>query len=638
MNRPGQTSRIGLVFFAAFAAIAVGAVLIVRYWPNAKSSTNPPPAGPGPTVVTPPSVDESPLPAPGKVVQSGETVQVPFIFWGGDVATFVANGGLDTTKESRLGRQGLSIHLTPGDDFDKQVKAYLDNKSPFLRGTLSMLGQASDQLTAKPETVPVVFLQLTWSAGDHLVGRSGFKTLNDLKGKKIALQKGGPHVGMLNDCLRTAQLEWKDIKIVWTDDVSGDKGPAALFRKDPTIDGCFAISPEMSDLAGGLDSTGNGDMKSVQGAHVVVSTAYMSHSIADVYACRADFYAANREWVEKFAAGYLKSCEELVDAKKKKAPAYQAAIHMAQDVWGKDPTLKDSVAKEDDVDGLISDSTFVGLPGNIAFFTSKGNLAGYPFKMAQALALPDDPATQEFKTTPKGFRQAGFDYDALRKRGDLNGKAITQGRISPEFKFDDVKETTIYSFKIGFEADKYDFPESQYGKDYQRALEEASLFGNTVVAIRGHAQPAALIDNFLKASVDNGILRHNDANNSYIFAADGKPLDLNNMASILDAIQKHPTLTYADDNGRRRAVAEQVQALQVLSDKRAKAVRDSIIAFAKSKGLVLDESQMRSQGVGVREPLYTNPANDDQSGQNRRVEFSIIKVPAEKVQADEFGL
>src|SRR5207247_9987513 len=143
------------------------------------------------------------------------------------------------------------------------------NKSPLLRGTLSMLGQVSDQLTAKPETQPVVFLQLTWSAGDHFVGRPDFKTLNDVKGKKIAIQAGGPHVGMLNDILRTAQVDWKDIQVVWTDDVSGDKGPAAAFRKDKSIDACFAISPDMADLTGGLESTGDGKGNSVDGAHVV---------------------------------------------------------------------------------------------------------------------------------------------------------------------------------------------------------------------------------------------------------------------------------------------------------------------------------------------------------------------------------
>src|SRR5260370_13364413 len=222
---------------------------------------------------------------PSKRVNADAVLEVPFIFWGGDVATFHANGGLETAPESLFAKQGLKLKLTPGDDFGAQVKNYLDNKTPFLRGTLSMLGQESENLTKKAETTPVVFLQLTWSAGDHLVGRDKFKDLNDLKGKKIAIQEGGPHVGMLNDILNTVKLTWKDITVVWTKDVSGDKGPAELFRKDQSVDACFAISPEMFDLTsapetGGITSTGDGTKKSVKGAHVGGSTQPLARPVA----------------------------------------------------------------------------------------------------------------------------------------------------------------------------------------------------------------------------------------------------------------------------------------------------------------------------------------------------------------------
>src|SRR5262249_33866622 len=151
--------------------------------------------------------------------------------------------------------------------------------SPFLRGTLSQMAQAAEKLTAD-NVRPVVFLQLTWSAGDHMVARPGLRTLNDLRGKKIALQKYGPHVGMLGDLLGTANLKWDDIKVLWTDDVTGDKGPAELFRKDATIDACFAITPDMVALTGGLDKTGSGKEPTVKGAQVLVSTAHMKRSIA----------------------------------------------------------------------------------------------------------------------------------------------------------------------------------------------------------------------------------------------------------------------------------------------------------------------------------------------------------------------
>ena len=67
------------------------------------------------------------------------------------------------------------------------------------------------------------------------------------------MQSGGPHVGMLNDILRTARLEWKDIQVVWTEDVTGDKGPAALFRKDASIDvKKIANDPEVKKAQGEL--------------------------------------------------------------------------------------------------------------------------------------------------------------------------------------------------------------------------------------------------------------------------------------------------------------------------------------------------------------------------------------------------
>src|SRR5262249_19813493 len=146
---------------------------------------------------------------------------------------------------------------------------------------------------------------------------------------------------------------------------------------DATVDACFAVTPEMLGLTGGLTRQGTGADGSVKGAHVVASTAYMTRSVADVYACRKDFFDANRELVEKFAAGYLKACEQLVDlrtkAKKHKdAAGYRKVLKMTQDVFG-----KGELPTEQDADDLIADAVFVGLPGNKEFFEAKGNLSGF---------------------------------------------------------------------------------------------------------------------------------------------------------------------------------------------------------------------------------------------------------------------
>jgi ABC-type nitrate/sulfonate/bicarbonate transport system substrate-binding protein len=575
--------------------------------------------------------------------KSDQVYDVPFIFWGGDTATFQANGGLETQADSLFGKHGLKVKLTPGDDFDKQVEAYLANKTPFLRGTLSMLGQVSDKLTAKPETTPVVFLQLTWSAGDHLVGREGVKRLDQLKGKKIALQERGPHVGMLNDILSTAGLTWKDITVVWTSDVSGEKGPAELFRKDASVTACFAISPEMFELtsapeSGGVDAVGDGTKKSVKGAHVVVSTAHMSRCIADVYACRKDFYDSNKGWIERFVAGYLKACEDLVDAKKKAAnkdkdaeARYKKVIKLAQDIWGKDPAFKDSVAKEDDVDGLISDAVFVGVPGNESFFKGKGNLSGFDFKQKQALRLPSDPAKDPLKDDPKLFQAADLDYSRIRTLGDLHGKEIKGSRISAEAKVE--PEQTIYSFKVSFKPDQSDFSAAEYQAAFQRALELASLYGNTAVAIRGHADPSVFVTRTLDAAVDKGLLVRKGT--EYTWKADNTPFDPKNIKEVLALIEKAPKLEMRTDDGLF-VPAEGVRMLKELSDRRAEEVRKTIIRYAQDHGLVLDTSQFRSQGVGITEPYQIELGG--MHGPNRRVEFSIIKVPLKDVNTDPFDL
>ena len=108
--------------------------------------------------------------------------------------------------------------------------------------------------------------------------------------------------------------------------ITGKDSAAETFRKDASIDACFAISPDMQSLTGGLDKKGTGAEGTVKDAAVLVSTATMKRSIADVYACRKDFYDANKPLVEKFAAGYVKGCEELLDVKAKVTIAPKVTI------------------------------------------------------------------------------------------------------------------------------------------------------------------------------------------------------------------------------------------------------------------------------------------------------------------------
>jgi outer membrane protein OmpA-like peptidoglycan-associated protein len=79
-----------------------------------------------------------------------------------------------------------------------------------------------------------------------------------------------------------------------------------------------------------------------------------------------------------------------------------------------------------------------------------------------------------------------------------------------------------------------------------------------------------------------------------------------------------------------------MQSALNLSRSRAEAVRDSVIAFARSKGVQMDKTQIQPVGVGIREPFVSKPANMEQAKQNMRVEFRVVRIPAEATKQADF--
>ncbi|MEM8678676.1 MAG: ABC transporter substrate-binding protein [Planctomycetota bacterium] len=567
-------------------------------------------------------------------VKQGDSLTVPFITWGGDVATFLANGGLETQPGSIYQSEGLRLKLVNGDDFPGQVKDYVSGKSPFLRGTFRMLGQASEVLGKDPRTKPVIILQLSWSAGDHIVAREAIKSLNDLKGKKIACQQGGPHVGLLYDSLAVANIPRSDVEIVWVDDIAGPNGAAQKFRDDPTIDACCVITPDLDGLTGGADSVGTGAEGTVKGAQLLNSTAQMSRSIADVYAVRADWYKQNKQTVEKFVAGYLKASDELkqmrddFESSGRMSPAYRKVLTMAQKILGEEvlPTL------EIDAHGLLLDCNFVGLPGQIAFFEDRGNASGFEPTMGKALDLATGWG---YATKRLGFDPSGLDYQAVAKVAGLKyvKPKFEGGRIAETLDFSpeaDLDEKTIVSFTISFEPNQSEFSSDRYGAEFNRAIQAASTFGNAVIVVRGHSDPTQTLREFINAGIKKGLIKRQGQARNYKYFFKGRPLDVNAIDSVVQLIDS------GGFEGTEHKPRETMQAASNLSYARAEAVKQSLVDFAKQQRINLDTSQLQPVGAGILEPVIPKPKTLDEAKENMRVEFRIVRVPAEAINESDF--
>ncbi|MEO0796101.1 MAG: ABC transporter substrate-binding protein [Verrucomicrobiota bacterium] len=576
-----------------------------------------------------------------KPVAKTKAVQVPFIVWGGDMATFYANGGLKTQKSSIYAQQGLDIDLVPGDDFVQQVRDYMEGKSPFLRGTYRMIGMASEVIGSSPETKPVIIMQMTWSAGDHAVARNDIKTLADLKGATVVLQKAGPHEGLLDDLLRDAGLSWDDIDVVWAKDLTGSAdSPAEIFRQRDDVDVAFVITPDMLGLTGGLQSMGNGIEGTVRGARVLASTAERSYSIADVYACRGDWFNANKDWVTKFAAGYLKAAEEVIDLQKeyetKGNQKYMELLQLTQDIYGEDviPSL------EADAHGLLLDCTFVGQPGNIAFFSNSNPYRGFDAFQKKSLDLAQ---VRGYASVRQGFVPSPLDWNSDAFTKYLSKTSVAQQpRFNAEATLEeleslnlsgDLANNVIYSVVISFEPNQNEFSAVQYGVEFTKVLELVQQYGNAVIAVRGHTDPTLTLLTLVRGGMEEGIIKQTGSQGNYNYFLNGRRLDVNNTKYLTELIQKG---TFDRVSYRGQSPRQVMQAGLNLSRSRAESVKSAISEYAGAEGIPLDITQIQAVGVGIREPVNPKPANAAEAAENRRVEFLLVRVSAEAQNSSDF--
>ena len=516
--------------------------------------------------------------------------QVPIITWGGDIATVLANGNAKaTSKTSIFGKLGLNLRLAREDVFAKQLEAYLSGRSPYLRGTLGMVNMAAEAANRDPRTKPIVIYQLTWSAGgDALVVKGNIKTTKDLRGKTVAVQAYGPHVDYLSKILADAGLTPKDVTIRWTSDLTGSaKSPAAALH-NPAIDAALVIIPDALALTSS-GTVGTGAEDSVKGARILLSTKTANRIIADVYAVRSDFFEANRGEVEKFVQGLVQgedALRKLVANKQSRAAEFKDTMSAAA------RELLDSPQAISDTEGMYKDADFAGVAGNAAFFAKADTQRSFA-ALNREIQTAFSALGLMAKAAP--LEHAGWDYRKLGAGADV-AKAPEARRFDAEKVASMVarrqsqgklQEGELFSFEVLFKPNQDKFTADLYGDAFKKVASLAATYGGAIITVEGHSDPMA----YLRAK------------------RDGAP----------DVVL-----------GRTQ------QSAKNLSLSRAIAVRDSLIAYAKTQGVSLDPTQFAVVGHGITQPKTgvcgsdpCAPKSETEWQSNMRVEFRILQVEAE---------
>ncbi len=518
-------------------------------------------------------------------VKSGP-YDLPMITWGGDIATISGNGADDITKKSSIfGQKGLAYKLKREDIFQNQINNYISGKSPFLRGSMSMINMAASAVQGKDDLTPVVFYQLTWSSGgDALVVKDGIKRAADLCGKTVALNYDGPHLNYAYRILSDAGCDLSKNKFVWTQDLTGtDETPLEALR-DSKVDAAFMIIPDaLAATAGG--AVGDGSEDSIRGAQILLSTKTANRVIADVYAVRKDYYQANKNEIEKLVLGLAKAQESIANMKRG-TKEYRTLMRASAEL------LLDAPDATADAEGLLLDATAVGMGGNLSFFTDKNNYRNFE---------------QIVKESAQGIKALGVvNKVGTVLKADLNYSQLAKGVtttstktstfdanqiakvVEAKQKLGTLDEGTVFQFEIFFKPNQKSFNESLYQEEFKRVTRLAQTYAGAVITVEGHSDPM-------------GYLRKKKSGEG---------------AFVLNQIK---------------------QSAKNLSMTRAQQVRAAIVNYGQSQKVAMDQSQFSVVGHGISSPRTgvcgvdpCAPKTEQEWLSNMRVVFRILQVEAEE--------
>jgi NitT/TauT family transport system substrate-binding protein len=158
-------------------------------------------------------------------------------------------------------------------------------------------------------------MQVDWSrGGDAIIVKRGINSVNDLKGKKIAVAVPSPAQTLLMTALEAANLKYSDVEVIKTTD---NLKAAQLFRS-ADVDAAVVWSPD--DILATND---------VPGSKVLLTTKDQSHVIADIFFAKEAYLNSHRKMIDGFYEGWMKAVAELKanPSNREKAAKYLAELN-----------------------------------------------------------------------------------------------------------------------------------------------------------------------------------------------------------------------------------------------------------------------------------------------------------------------
>jgi NitT/TauT family transport system substrate-binding protein len=223
-------------------------------------------------------------------------IKVAVFSWGGYAPGFYFNEGFNVNEKSRFTTEyGINVAFEVIDDFNA-------NREAWKSGDVDIIGTTADALPTEMEGLkefdPRIIFQIDWSrGGDAIIAKRGINSINDLKGKTVAVTPSTPSQTFLLWMLEAANLKLSDINIL---EVPSAIDAATAFKGDKNVHAAVVWSPD-DEIA----------IREIPGATILQSTREASHIIADVFIAKKSWIDENQEALNSFYEGWMKGAAEI---------------------------------------------------------------------------------------------------------------------------------------------------------------------------------------------------------------------------------------------------------------------------------------------------------------------------------------
>lgn len=289
----------------------------------------------------------------------GRPLKVGINTWAGHAPGIVANGGLKPGAAGALYKKkyGLDVEFVLIEDPSAKLAAFVSGDIDVMWDTVDSYAREASTLAEKGIQAKAI-IQQDWSrGGDGIVSLKSLKSVEDLKGKRIATTRFTPSHWLLLFLLSQSGLSPQDKAAIEKGLVFTEDAPsAAAMFKAKKVDAAVTWEPDLSGAVAARDDE----------AHVLVSTTSATNVIADTLVARQQLVDEAPKTLQSFVAGWFDGISVMKEDPQGTNALVGAALKLtADDVSGMLSGLK--------LTPFADNAIFMGLAGPKASFDSLFN-------------------------------------------------------------------------------------------------------------------------------------------------------------------------------------------------------------------------------------------------------------------------